>query len=183
MDFHMIRLSHGDNNLWWPANKNKSLWNTHLYIFDTHDSIGYVYLYINYYSACAYLGFKLTTSWFIVFPSSCHACNGFRPLLRRSRKDRTNTQRGKCSSYFLSKLNTTQTENETVLCGKHRRRKQSPTTKMGENRLPTYDSQSETTIDSCLWLRTIPGQTQKYNIEKEQTTHPNSHPDQTNTMT
>ena len=30
-----------------------------------------------------------------------------------------------------------------------------------ENRLPKYGSQSGTTIDSCLWLRTIPGQSQK----------------------
>jgi hypothetical protein len=37
----------------------------------------------------------------------------------------------------------------------------------GETRLPTYGSQSETTIDSCLWLGTIPGQTHRNtNIEQ-----------------
>ena len=30
-----------------------------------------------------------------------------------------------------------------------------------ENMLPKYGAQSGTTIDRCLWLRTIPGQTQK----------------------
>jgi hypothetical protein len=41
-----------------------------------------------------------------------------------------------------------------------------------EKGLPTYDSQSETTIDSCPWLRTIPGQ------NKEIPKHPNEKPNQ-----
>jgi hypothetical protein len=50
-----------------------------------------------------------------------------------------------------------------------------------EKRLPKYDSQSEKTIDSCPWLKTIPGQNieMQKNIENNIECPPKSHPDQT----
>ena len=50
----------------------------------------------------------------------------------------------------------------------------------GETRQPKYGSQSETTIDSCLWLGTIPGQTHSNtNIEQNIEYPPTSHSEQT----
>ena len=53
-------------------------------------------------------------------------------------------------------------------CTDYKNRKQLPTN-TGGNRLPKYGSQSETTIDSCLYLGTIPGQTHR------NTTHRTKH--------
>jgi hypothetical protein len=48
-------------------------------------------------------------------------------------------------------------------------------------RLPKYDSKSETAIDSCPWLRTIPGQNIETQKHRKQNIKypPKSHPDQT----
>ena len=50
--------------------------------------------------------------------------------------------------FLMEQLNTTQNENETVPCGTNTENKH-PLLK-SETRLPKYDSQSGTTIDSCL---------------------------------
>ena len=50
---------------------------------------------------------------------------------------------------------------ETTLSGAERHKTQNYPHHTGGKRLPKYGSQSETTIDSCLWLRTAPGQTHR----------------------
>ena len=92
-------------------------------------------------------------------------CNGLRM------KERTKAQRSKCSSWFLIRIvnteqKTIKRQKRTVLNGeiKHRTENKHPRNTSGKG-LPKYDSQSETTNDTCLWLRTIPGQTQNHNIE------------------
>ena len=56
----------------------------------------------------------------------------------------------------LNKI-TMEKRNETVLKGDIHKTENNHPRNTGGKRLPKYDSQSETTNDTCLWLRTIPG--------------------------
>jgi hypothetical protein len=69
---------------------------------------------------------------------------------------------------------------ETVLCGDTNTDTETITHKTTvKPRLPKYDSQSETTNDTCLWLRTILGRTQNNNLDTQNIEcPPNSRPDQ-----
>jgi hypothetical protein len=75
------------------------------------------------------------------------------------------------------------TKTETVPCGPNTHMETNTHKPKVKPRLPKYDSQSGTTIDSCLWLRTILGRTQNPNIEKHTDCPPNSRPDHTKTKT
>jgi hypothetical protein len=57
----------------------------------------------------------------------------------------------------LAKNNNEQNEREATQCSRQLYTNKMPQP-IGGKRLPKYDPQTETTIDSCLWLGTIPGQ-------------------------
>jgi serine/threonine protein kinase len=79
---------------------------------------------------------------------------------------RTKMQGGKCLSFFnwtnwtLHKITMKRKRNSSARWT-NTKQKLNTHNQNGENRLPKYDSQSEITNDTCLWLRTILGQTHR----------------------
>ena len=99
-------------------------------------------------------------SWWVGYSlRSGNNCYGHRCM-----KKWTKAQCGKYS-WFINRtehcLTKRPNKTETVLSGADTKTENNYPQNTGGKSLPKYGSQTKTTIDSCLWLRTTPGQTHR----------------------